>query len=228
MSRTLAIPFVLTSWFTLKSAAAALAITAGAVTLGAVTAHEIRVVRTLATPIMPQSARAARASSAALQSEASVAPALPSSRFADLDEPVNAPLVAAAPRERIAAGAAAAGLSVRGARRPSGDSGSGASNGAPTADNAGVNLTAEAAMLELARRALDSSPNDALGIVDEHRARFPKATLALERELIRVEALSRLGRKHDALFVAQRLRQHAGFYAERIDRLIERIENSGE
>jgi hypothetical protein len=56
----------------------------------------------------------------------------------------------------------------------------------------------EAALLEQARRALSSSPNYALQLANQHRARFPNGVLSQEREVIAIEALRRLHRVSDA------------------------------
>jgi hypothetical protein len=45
----------------------------------------------------------------------------------------------------------------------------------------------------------------ALAIVDEHRTRYPRSELRLEREALQVLALCELGRKHDAARVARAL-----------------------
>jgi hypothetical protein len=87
-------------------------------------------------------------------------------------------------------------------------------------------LSREAAMLESARRALGSSPAEALAIADEHRAAFPSARLELERELIRVDALYRLGRHAEARQAAEALRRRGGLYAERVERMIEKMDAS--
>jgi hypothetical protein len=59
-------------------------------------------------------------------------------------------------------------------------------------------LTREAAMLEQARAAMARDPNAALVLLDAHRAEFPQGELAMERELVAVDALTRLGRTADA------------------------------
>ena len=81
-----------------------------------------------------------------------------------------------------------------------------------------------AAMLESARRALGSSPAEALAIAEEHREEFPHARLELERELIWVDALYRLGRHAEARKAAEALRRRGGLYAERVKRLLEKMD----
>jgi len=56
----------------------------------------------------------------------------------------------------------------------------------------------EAALLEQARRALNSSPASALQLANQHRARFPNGVLSQEREVIAIEALRRLHRTAEA------------------------------
>ena len=56
----------------------------------------------------------------------------------------------------------------------------------------------EAALLEQARRALNTSPSYALQLANQHRARFPSGVLTQEREVIAIEALRKLHRGSDA------------------------------
>lgn len=56
----------------------------------------------------------------------------------------------------------------------------------------------EAALLEQARRALNTSPSYALQLANQHRARFPHGVLAQEREVIAIEALRKLNRGSEA------------------------------
>ena len=58
--------------------------------------------------------------------------------------------------------------------------------------------TAEAELLNAAQRVLSTNPERALALTRTHRQRFPNGVLAQEREVIAIEALSRLGRKDDA------------------------------
>lgn len=57
---------------------------------------------------------------------------------------------------------------------------------------------AEAELLERAQAALATRPRDALALTREHERRFPRGLLAQEREIIAIEALSRLGQKRAA------------------------------
>jgi hypothetical protein len=56
----------------------------------------------------------------------------------------------------------------------------------------------EAALLDTAQSVLATNPERALALTRAHRQRFPNGVLAQEREVIAIEALSRLGRKDDA------------------------------
>jgi hypothetical protein len=59
-------------------------------------------------------------------------------------------------------------------------------------------LAREAAMLEEARALLNRDPSTALAIADRHAAVFPAGSLGIERELLAVQALQRLGRFAEA------------------------------
>lgn len=56
----------------------------------------------------------------------------------------------------------------------------------------------EAALLQRAQAALRTDPGRALALTQEHRRRFPRGELGQEREVIAIEALSRLGRSGEA------------------------------
>jgi hypothetical protein len=59
-------------------------------------------------------------------------------------------------------------------------------------------LPTEAELLEAARRALDSNPQRALGLIRQHERRFPNGMLAQEREVLEIAALKKLGREQAA------------------------------
>jgi hypothetical protein len=59
-------------------------------------------------------------------------------------------------------------------------------------------LAREASLLESARASVATAPAAALAALDEHARRFPRGQLAAERELLRVDALTRLGQRGDA------------------------------
>jgi hypothetical protein len=56
----------------------------------------------------------------------------------------------------------------------------------------------EASLLDQARAELERNPRRALALTEEHRRRFPSGTLAQEREVIAIEALSRMGQTTEA------------------------------
>jgi hypothetical protein len=58
-----------------------------------------------------------------------------------------------------------------------------------------------------------SQPSAALRLLDQHAARFPEGLLAPEREVLRIEALRRLGRTAEA---EQRLRAFQARYPDSI------------
>jgi hypothetical protein len=87
---------------------------------------------------------------------------------------------------------------------------------------ASAGLNDEIALLDRARAAINGSrPNEALLRLDEHASRFSKGGLALEAQVLRVQALAAAGRREEASrrakrilsrspnsVVAQRLRQY--------------------
>jgi hypothetical protein len=74
------------------------------------------------------------------------------------------------------------------------------------AAGAGHSLAAELELLHRAQAAWRArEAARALAIVDEHRTRYPRSELRLEREALQVLALCELDRKHDATRVARAL-----------------------
>lgn len=92
----------------------------------------------------------------------------------------------------------------------------------PSAAASAPTLSAEAALLERARREMRRDAGMAFAIADEHRARFPQGQLTSERLLIQIEALHRLHRDDEARALARRLLGGAstGLYAERVRALL--------
>lgn len=88
--------------------------------------------------------------------------------------------------------------------------------------SASRSLSAEAALLEPARRQMRVAPALALSLAAEHATRFPRGQLASERTLIQIEALHRLGRDPEARSLARGLLggASAGLYAERVHQLL--------
>lgn len=56
-----------------------------------------------------------------------------------------------------------------------------------------------AELLQRARTSLGTDPAQTLALAEQHRARFPRGILALERELVAIDALVALGRRDEAL-----------------------------
>jgi hypothetical protein len=96
------------------------------------------------------------------------------------------------------------------------------SRGDSAASLSAASLNEEVALLDKARSAVRTGrPNDALARLDEHATRFPKGSLSLEAQVLRVQALAAAGRTEEASrrakrilsrspnsVVAQRLRQY--------------------
>jgi hypothetical protein len=57
----------------------------------------------------------------------------------------------------------------------------------------GDTLAAELALLQQARSTYDSAPRATLAVLNEHARRFPSGKLSLERELLALDTLKRLG-----------------------------------
>jgi hypothetical protein len=101
-------------------------------------------------------------------------------------------------------------------------------SGAPVASAAAGDvhsLAREAAMLEGARAVLEQAPGDALSKVEEHALAFPEGHLALEREMLAVDALRRLGRTDDARARGQALlvRYHGSLYEARVRAMLDAL-----
>jgi hypothetical protein len=82
----------------------------------------------------------------------------------------------------------------------------------------------EARLLERARSFLASRPASALRALEEHAREFANGTLALERELLAVDALMRLGRRSEAEARGRALRGRApgSLYSERLEQILGR------
>ena len=90
------------------------------------------------------------------------------------------------------------------------------------APSASGSLSAEAALLEQARRDMRAAPAIALSVAAEHAQRFPQGQLTSERTLIQIEALHRLNRDVEARGLARGLLggSGSGLYAERVHQLL--------
>jgi hypothetical protein len=98
---------------------------------------------------------------------------------------------------------------------------------APSAGPApsGDTLAEEVALLEKARTALGASPAQALALADSHAALYPAGKLAMEREMLAIDALVRLGRAGEARARAAPYLSgsHGSLYAERLRKLLDRL-----
>jgi hypothetical protein len=85
-------------------------------------------------------------------------------------------------------------------------------------------LEREAALLESARASLGTAPARALELTERHASSFPSGKLAIERELVAVDALQRLGRHGEARARGEALLRRASgnIYEDRIRRLLEK------
>jgi hypothetical protein len=86
-------------------------------------------------------------------------------------------------------------------------------------------LAQEASLLEQARAGLDGNPRQALATLDRHAALFPDGHLVMEREILAVEALQRLGQKERARDRALSLLERArgSIYQPRVEAMIEEL-----
>lgn len=93
----------------------------------------------------------------------------------------------------------------------------------PVPEPASANaLQQEVQLLEQARREMTSSPDAARLTLLEHERRFPSGHLRIERELLLVDALVRLGRRAEAETRAASLERQApnSLYRERLDQIL--------
>jgi len=68
----------------------------------------------------------------------------------------------------------------------------------PTGPSTASPGESELALLDRAHARMAADPADAMRALDEHRARYPHGAFAQEREVLAIEALVRLGRRHEA------------------------------
>jgi hypothetical protein len=87
-------------------------------------------------------------------------------------------------------------------------------------------LTREAAMLERARASLDRDPRASLSELDACAATFPHGTLRIERELLAVDALTRVGNREEARRRGEALLSAArgSIYEPRVRTMLERLQ----
>jgi len=93
---------------------------------------------------------------------------------------------------------------------------------APSATTTEHLLVRETRLLARARAELALRPERSLTLLSEHAREFPNGALALERELLTVASLVRLGRRTEAEARAEALRARSpgSLYAERLERLL--------
>jgi len=108
----------------------------------------------------------------------------------------------------------------RGLPAPPASSGFSAAPEAPASPR--DSLAEEAALIERARAALGPSAAEALALTEVHAAQFPSGKLAMERELVALDALRRLGRTAEVRARGEALlsRARGGLYEERIRSLM--------
>jgi hypothetical protein len=84
-------------------------------------------------------------------------------------------------------------------------------------------LEQEAALLESARAKLRADPASALTTLESHASEFPAGILAMEREVLTVDALRRLGREVEARQRARALlaQSHGSPYERRIEAILD-------
>jgi hypothetical protein len=196
VARASAVPAVAAGWLFVKSAGAALGVVLGS---GAIA---------VSAGIIDWSPPRAAPSSALAP------PRAPQSR-------VNAPVVAPTPEAVPAVVPDAPPEALPAKPSPQPTLGSAAALPSASASGAG-SLALEAALLELARAEMRSTPTVALSIAAEHAERFPRGQLASERTLIQIEALHRLGRDGEARVLARGVLggAQAGLYRERVQHLL--------
>jgi hypothetical protein len=81
-------------------------------------------------------------------------------------------------------------------------------------------LAQESALITRARDEVKSDPETALKTIAEHQQKFPKGELAQDAELVRVEALLRLGRRPEAEALARKLTARDGALRKTVERLL--------
>lgn len=85
-------------------------------------------------------------------------------------------------------------------------------------------LEAELRALERARAAARTDPTRGLSLLDRYQGDFPSGNLRFEASVVRVEALSRLGRLDEARALAKRIERSAegSLYSERLKKALGR------
>ncbi len=83
-------------------------------------------------------------------------------------------------------------------------------------------LSAEVLLLSQARALVNDDPDGALALLNRHARQFPGGALAMEREVLVIEALARSGRTSDARARARELlaASPGAIYAARLQRIV--------
>lgn len=102
-------------------------------------------------------------------------------------------------------------------------------NWQPQLDVSAPGFAAETALLEQARAAASVDPARSLALLDRYDRDFPTGQLRLERELIGLDALKRLGRHRVVRKLARRFLARHGRspYADRVRALLNELDRSG-
>jgi len=201
LAPVLALPVAGSAWLSAKG----IALAAVVCTAGAVGARALIVPRYEAPPPTEQAPP--------LEKPASQATSAPeATAVAPEPQPTAAPRVAMTARPRIDA------PPVR----------TESANEAPPAAQLEDSLAREAALLEQARAALAANPSEALLRLEQHAATFPGGKLGLERELLTIDALRRVGRYREARTRGEALlaRSSGGLYGERVRRILDSMPSS--
>ncbi len=98
-----------------------------------------------------------------------------------------------------------------------------AATGTGTLESPEDMLAEEVALLDRARAALGGNPSEALRLTADHAARFPRGKMGIERELVAIDALRRLGRGAEARSRAESLlvRARGSLYEDRIRKMLD-------
>ena len=162
----------------------------------------------------PPGAPAATASSSEGPPSSAVATHVATSRVAK----ARSAGAGSAPLSPITAGSAASPLSFA----DLGESSAAPSSSSPQSVAPSDPMAAELELLSRARVAVTSDPDLALALLNQHARALPHASLALEREVLVIEALRHSGRAPEAAIRGRELLAAApsALYAERLKRLL--------
>lgn len=92
----------------------------------------------------------------------------------------------------------------------------------PVAPSREYSAAEEARVIEAARRALATNPAQTLSLVQRHQQQFPEGALGVERRVLLIEALYRLGRQTEAAHALEAFRRdnpHSA-HLRRLDQLL--------